>query len=156
MWMLVMLLCGFQEVEEFVLEVRGYYVLTNPRPVGGSWRVLLLTDTPRAPNPENAVLISIDDLGLIAPVGCTIKVTGNKRTVDMGNGSTVSGVWVNRREQIKVMGLAKELIPPLTAEERSRFNAVRETDFLRGEVKEPPAPPRKKTGTGIGFPGGKQ
>lgn len=152
MWMLVMLLCGFQEPEEFVLEVRGYYILPNPKPIAGSWRILLLTDTPNAAKQENAVLISIDDLGLIAPVGCTIKVTGNKKTIDLGNHSSVSGVWVNRREQIKVVGLAKEVIPKLTPEQISKYAVTTENDFLQGKTI--PLPPKQKTG--IGFPGGQK
>lgn len=152
MWMLVLMLCGFQEPEEFVLEVRGYHILENPKPVAGSWRILLLTDTPNIAKQDNSVLISIDDLGLIAPVGCTIRVTGNQKTIDLGNGSTVSGVWVNRREQIKIVGLAKEVIPKLTPHQRSKFGAVTENDFLRGQTI--PVPPTQKTG--MGFPGGKK
>lgn len=152
MVLILALLCGFQEPEEFVMDVRAYYILQNPKPVAGSWRILLLTDTPNSPKQENAVLISIDDLGLIAPVGCTIKVTGNKKTVDLENHSMVSGIWVNRREQIKIVGLAKESIPKLTPNQRSKFEATTENDFLRGQTI--PLPPKQKTG--VGFPGGKR
>lgn len=160
MWMLVMLLCGFQEQEEFVMDIRGYEYLSGYKPIAGSRRILILNDIPNGAmnriNSKNTVVISVDDLGMVIPIGLTIKVTGTKRTLDLGSGITVEGVWVNRREQIKIVGLAKELIPPLTAQEKSKFGAATEADFLRGEVKEPPAPPRKKTGTGIGFPGGQQ
>lgn len=148
MWMLVLMLCGFQEHEEFVMDIRGYEYLSGYKPIAGSRRILILNDIPNGAmnriNSKNTVVISVDDLGMVIPIGLTIKVTGTKRALDLGSGITVEGVWVNRREQIKIVGLAKELIPPLTAQEKSKFGAATEADFLRGEVKEPPAPPRKK------------
>ena len=160
MWTLLFLLCGFQEAEEYVMDIRGYEYFVSSKPIAGSRRLLILNDIPNGTmsriNSKNTVVISVDDLGMVIPVGFTIKVSGVKRLLDFGSGIFVEGVWVNRREQIRVVGLAKELIPPLTAQEKSKYGAATEADFLRGEVKEPPAPPRKKTGTGIGFPGGQQ
>jgi hypothetical protein len=158
MWMLVMLLCGFQEAEDFVMDIRGYEYYVSSKPVAGSRRLLILNDIPNDAtnrvNSKNTVVISVDDLGMVIPVGLTIKVTGNKRTIDFGGGNSVEGVWVNRREQIKIVGLAKELIPPLTAQEKAKFYSPTEADFLRGKL----PVPKKKTGvgTGIEFPGGKQ
>ena len=150
MSMILFLVLGFQELEEAVIDVRSYRMLNQPKPVAGSFRVLALMEDPTKPRWDTTILISVDDLGLIAPVGYTIKVVGNKRSIDMGNGLDVSGIWVNKREQIKLIGMAKEVIPKLTPEEKSRFSRVSENNFFQG--KNIPLPPKQKTG--VGFSGG--
>lgn len=150
MSMILFLVLGFQELDEVMIDVRAYRMLNQPKPVAGSYRVLALMEDPTRVRSDNTVLISVDDLGLIAPIGYTIKVAGINKSVDLGNGLNVSGIWVNRREQIKLIGMAKEVIPKLTPEERSKFSRVSEDNFLQG--RSVPVPPRQKTG--IGFPGG--
>lgn len=159
MLMVLLMVFGFQEQEEFVMDVRSYSVYELYKPVAGVFRIAMLVDnTLKIPESrqKNVVIISIDDIGLIAPVGCTIKVKGNKRTLDLGNtlefNPGVTGVWVTSKDQIKIVGIAKELVPPLTPEQKRKFFSAKDSDIYSGGG----VVPEPKQKTGVGFPGGKK
>ncbi len=136
--MIFLMLCfGFQEIEivELTINVRSANVLATGKKTNfGSSVVIVLNETMNGIQEKNNVFITQDDLGKIAPIGCTIKVKGEKVSVMTAEGIERTGVVVKKLDQIKVVGFAPILIPN---EEKKRVSQTR---------KSIPIAPKLKTG----------
>lgn len=158
MWLFVWLALGFQDSETVQFTVRNYFRVTvkavngdEPKPINGSFRLMLLTDHVELDKSKKMAMICLDDVGYITPVGCVVEVAADVREVNTVTGRFKCPVVI-RKDQIRVMGIGPIEIPEMTVQDRQYLESLkRREENLRGGPKRPPV----RNNTGVVLPGGK-
>lgn len=165
MLLIALLVFGFDEPDTVTMDVRDYFHVTlkNATTLAGSRRVIALSDHEDFNKKKKLVFVSLDDVGYLAPIGCTIEVKGFSRKLQTPYG-VLEGIAVLKKEDIKVKGLASVVIPELTRRDLTDQKAMesREKALRLPQAQIPQngkrdmerfVPQKKKTG--VVLPGGK-
>lgn len=157
MLLIALLVFGFAEEKTVTFTVRNSFRVTlmaenadAPKSIAGSYRILALTDHVDYGKVKNLVIVCLDDVGYISPVGCTVEVRGEPMRLftDLGE---IFPIVVRKKDQLKVLGLGPVEIPELSQSDK-KFTGVweaREKQLRMENMKRPPT----KGKTGIVFPG---
>lgn len=162
MLLIALLVFGFEEPDTLVFTVRDYMRVSirgvnadPPKSIGGSYRIVMITDHVNPSKVNKKVFICLDDVGYLTPVGCTIEVKGTSQIVNTMAGPT-KAIVVTSKDQIKILGVGPIEIPEMTKADKDFIKALENRDKqLRREIPKRVPVPGLNNKTGVVLPGGK-